>query len=100
VTGAPVYEFTAELWPWEVRRDLWTFVTLPVDASEEVTAIGEGLHRGFGAVPVRVRMGAVTWRTSVFPLNGAYVLPVKRAVRDANRVDVGDEVAVWIEVLL
>ncbi len=97
-----VYEFTASLWPWEVRRDLWTFVTLPDDASEEVTVIGEGLRRGFGAVPVKVRIGTVTWRTSVFPMGakGPYVLPVKRAVRDANRVDVGDEVAVWLEVLL
>ena len=98
MTGPPVYEFTAELWPREVRRDLWTFVTLPDDASEEVAAIGEGLRRGFGAVPVLVRIGPRTWRTSVFPLNGAYVLPVKRAVREANEVDVGDEVAVRIEV--
>jgi Domain of unknown function (DUF1905) len=100
VTDHPVYEFTAELWPWEVRRDLWTFVTLPEDASEEVGTIGAGLGRGFRSVPVRVRIGTVTWRTSVFPLGDAYVLPVKRAIRDANGVDVGDEVAVELELLL
>ncbi len=100
MTDQPVYEFTAELWPWEVRRDLWTFVTLPEHASEEVAVIGEGLRRGFGAVPVRVRIGTMTWRTSVFPLRDSYVLPVKRAVRDANQLDLGDEVAVELEVLL
>ncbi len=102
MTDQPVYEFTAELWPWEVRRDLWTFVTLPDDASEEIGMLTEGMRRGFGAVPVLVRIGTTTWRTSVFPQNssGPYVLPVKRAVRDANRLEVGDEVAVSLEVLL
>jgi hypothetical protein len=96
------YEFTASLWPWEVRRDLWTFVTLPARASAEIAEFTDGLNRGFGSVPVRVRIGATTWRTSVFPqgAGGPYVLPVKRAVRTANRVDVGDEVAVRLEVLV
>jgi hypothetical protein len=98
----PVYEFRAELWPWQTRRDLWTFVTVPDDASEEIAVLGEGMRRGFGSVPVRVRVGTTTWRTSVFPQSsaGPYVLPVKRAVREANDVDVGDEVDVWLEVLL
>ena len=94
------YEFQAPLWVWEVRRDLWTFVTLPNDAAEELAVLGDGLRRGFGAVPVCARVGAMTWRTSVFPLKNGYVLPVKRAVRDASRVDVGDEIAVRLEVLL
>jgi hypothetical protein len=97
-----VYEFRAALWPWEVRRDLWTFVTLPEDAAEEIPVIAEGLRRGFGSVPVLVRIGTMTWRTSVFPqqAGGPYVLPVKRLVRERNGVDVGDEVDVWLEVLV
>ena len=96
------YEFSAALWPWEVRRDLWTFVTVPADASAQIAEFADGLRRGFGAVPVRARIGATTWRTSVFPQQsaGPYVLPVKRAVRTANGLEVGDEVAVWIEVLV
>ncbi|WP_286277949.1 DUF1905 domain-containing protein [Naasia aerilata] len=96
------YEFTAALWPWEVRRDLWTFVSLPDRASAEIAEFADGLTRGFGSVPVRVRIGTMTWRTSVFPggTGGGYVLPVKRAVREANGVEVGDEVAVSLEVLV
>lgn len=96
------YEFTAALWPWEVRRDLWTFVSLPERASAEIAEFAEGLTRGFRSVPVRARIGTITWRTSIFPgsAGGVYVLPVKRAVREANRVEVGDEVAVWLEVLV
>ena len=100
--GGPLsYEFRAVLWPWEVRRDLWTFVTLPDEASEEIPAVVDTGGRGFGAVRVRARIGTFVWQTSVFPQSGEgpYVLPVKRAVRDANSLDVGDEAAVFVEVL-
>jgi hypothetical protein len=96
------YSFRAELLPWEVRRDLWTLVTLPRDVSEEIREVVGDLRRGFGAVRVRARIGATTWSTSVFPqtAGGCYVLPVKRSVRDANRLDVGDEVDVSLDLVL
>ncbi|MDQ4137467.1 MAG: DUF1905 domain-containing protein [Actinomycetota bacterium] len=95
------YEFRAPLWIWEVRRDLWTFVTLPDEATDELQARSETGGRGFGSVPVRARIGATSWRTSVFPQGGQgpYVLPVKRAVRDANDLEPGATASVWVEVL-
>ena len=55
----------------------------------------------FGAVRVRVTVGATTWSTSVFPdsKQGSYVLPVKKAVRVAEGLDDGDDVEVTLEVL-
>jgi hypothetical protein len=52
-------------------------------------------------VPVLATIGASTWRTSIFPdtTRGTYVLPVKRAVRAAESLDVGDEARVTIELL-
>jgi Domain of unknown function (DUF1905) len=102
--GAPplIYDFRAPLWVWEVRRDLWTFVTLPEDASDEIRARTDTGARGFGAVPVRVRIGATSWRTSVFPQSavGPYILPVKRAVREANDLAPGSTATVRVEVLV
>jgi hypothetical protein len=100
-----VVVFDAELWNWDARRaDSWTFVSLPADASEEirdlVAAVG-GQRRGFGSVRVRVKLGGSTWRTSVFP-DGArevYVLPVKRQVRKAEGVEVGERVTVSVELV-
>ena len=76
------------------------FLTVPVDVSEEVR-LQAGEPRGFGSVRVEVGVGATTWRTSVFPDSGrgCYVLPVKQAVRRAEDVEVGDEVAVRLRVL-
>lgn len=89
------------MWIWEARRDdSWTFVSLPVDASDEIRDL-TGPRRGFGSVRVRVTVGATTWRTSIFPdsTHGCYVLPIKRAVRTAESLEAGDTATVTVEVL-
>jgi hypothetical protein len=97
-----VIDFEAPLWVWDARPgENWTFVTLPVDPSEEIRHRTGGERRGFGAVRVRATIGASTWKTSIFPDGGrnAYVLPVKRAIRTAEHLDVGDEVSVTVELI-
>ena len=99
-----MHTFTAELWLWDARRsDTWTFVTVPPDVTtaieDEADALGP--RAGFGSVKVQVRVGATVWRTSVFPdsESGCFVLPIKRAVREANGVEAGDEIEVGLEVI-
>jgi hypothetical protein len=93
--------FEAELWEWEARRtDSWVFVSLPADASDDIRELAAGPRRGFGSVRVRVTIGATSWRTSIFPdsTREAYVLPLKRAVREAEGVGVGDTCTVTVEL--
>jgi hypothetical protein len=97
-----VVDFDAELWIWDARRtDSWTFVSLPAEASEEIRELTDGPRRGFGSVRVKVTIGGSTWRTSIFPdgARGVYVLPVKRGVRRAESLDVGDVAAVTVELI-
>jgi hypothetical protein len=97
-----VVDFEAELWVWTARRDdSWTFVSLPVDTSDEIRDRTGGQRRGFGSVRVQARVGTTIWRTSIFPdsKTGAYVLPIKQAVRTANGLKPGDRVEVTVEVL-
>ena len=95
-------DFEAELWIWDARKaDSWTFVSLPVEVSEEIRDLTGPLRRGFGSVRVRATIGASTWETSVFPdaKRDCYVLPVKRAVRKAEDLEPGDTAAVSVELL-
>jgi hypothetical protein len=97
-----IVEFDAELWRWDARRsDSWTFVSLPADRSEEIRELAGGSRRGFGSLRVRVTVGGSTWTTSIFPGSGdrAYVLPLKRSVRVAESLDVGDVASVTVELL-
>ncbi|WP_432521961.1 DUF1905 domain-containing protein [Kineococcus sp. SYSU DK006] len=92
--------FRAELWRWQARADTWVFVRLPQEESALVREVPRP-PRGFGAVPVAVVCGSSRWRTSVFPesADGAYVLPVKAAVRRREGIDVGDEADFTLDVL-
>jgi hypothetical protein len=97
-----VVVFDAELWIWEARRDdSWTFVTLPVEASEEIRDTTEGRRRGFGSLRVRVTVGGSTWTTSIFPdsARNAYVLPIKSGIRKAEALEAGDVATVNIELI-
>ena len=81
------WSFTALLW----REGAWHFATVPEDVSDEVDEVVGDATGGFGSVRVEVTLGRSVWRTSLFPSAqvGAYVLPVKKAVRTSEGLDDG-----------
>jgi hypothetical protein len=93
-------EFTAVLWRWEARREFFTFVSLPDDVTEEIRDLAGDVPRGFGAVRAHARVGTNQWWTSVFPQSaaGPYMLPIKKSVRSANDLDLGDPVPVRVQL--
>ncbi|WP_062516421.1 DUF1905 domain-containing protein [Demequina gelatinilytica] len=80
------YRFEASLYLWESTQAAWVFTDLPFDVADEIEDAQTGPRRGFGAVRVEVAVGATTWRTSIFPSKErrTFILPVKRAVLDAE----------------
>jgi hypothetical protein len=88
------FEFSGELYRWSARKELWTFVALPDDASDEILALVDDMTNGWGSVRVDASVGGTRFRTSIFPdrEKGAFVLPVKKAVRDAEGLTLGDTV--------
>ncbi|MDZ8276289.1 DUF1905 domain-containing protein [Microbacterium aquimaris] len=92
-------EFDAELWRWDARDDsAWFFVSVPPELSGQIREIPRP-SRGFGSVKVRVEIGGSRWETSIFPdkASGSYVLPVKKAVRVAEGLDLGDTARVRLD---
>jgi hypothetical protein len=77
-------------------------VTLPKKQSKVIRDRFGGFKRGWGSVPVRVTIGQTTWDTSIFPDRkaGAYLLPIKSAVRREEDIGAGDTVALVVEVRL
>ena len=92
---------TSLLWIWKGEAaGRWYFLTIPDEQSGELRAEAFGNRRGFGSVRVEATVGDVTWRTSVFPLNGGgYLLPVKAEVRIRARLAAGDEVTVSLDLV-
>ena len=94
----PTFAFDTELYLWKADGS-WVFLDVPVDVSEEVVDLVPD-RKGFGSVPVEVTIGATRWQTSVFPdsKRGCFVLPIKKAVRAAESIDVGDQVEVELTI--
>ena len=86
--------FDAEVYRWAARTDAaWYFASVPAELGADIAEITAPFTRGFGAVRVRATIGATSWRTSIFPgASGAYALPLKRSVREAEGVAVTGDV--------
>jgi hypothetical protein len=49
-------------------------------------------------IPVTAQVGGTGWKTSLFPKDGRYIVPVKASVRKTERLQVGDLVTVSLAV--
>ena len=93
---------TSLVWIWKGGEGSgrWYFVTVPEEESNDIRAHAFGNPRGFGSVRVEAKVGEVSWRTSVFPLNsGGYLLPLKAEVRRKANIGAGDQVTIELELL-
>ena len=89
-------EFSGELVEWRGPAP-YHFVPLPLDAADLVDEVkAEVVY--WGVVPVRAWIGGTEFTTSMFPREGTWFLPLKDAVRRAEGIALGDEVAVRLEI--
>jgi hypothetical protein len=97
---ATEHPFQADLWRYDGEAG-WYFVSLPSGLADAIRDEHGPPTSGFGSVKVKVRIGSSRWETSVFPdkTRGTYLLPVKKSVRLAEGLDVGDAVLVELTVL-
>jgi hypothetical protein len=90
-------EFSGEVWFWRGPAP-WYFVTVPDEECRELEASSPFVSYGWGMIPVAARIGATGWKTSLFPKDGRYIVPVKALVRKAEAIDVGDTVTVRLAI--
>ena len=90
-------EFSNRLIEW---RGPAPFYYVPVPAAES-TLIKETARQtsyGWGVIPVRCVIGRTEFTTSLFPRDGVYLVPVKNAVRLPEKLELGDEVTVSLDI--
>ena len=89
-------EFSGELVEWRGPAP-FHFVPLPPDEADLVDEVKADVVY-WGVVPVRARIGGTAFTTSMFPREDTWFLPVKDAVRRAERLELGDVVDVRLQV--
>jgi hypothetical protein len=90
---ALTFEFAGELIEWRGPAPFY-YVAIPAEVCAEIKEAAKVLSYGWGVVPVRATIGATDYTTSLFPKAGAYLLPVKNAVRLPEKLELGQLVEV------
>ena len=88
-------QFSGEIWHWRVPAPHY-FVTVPPEQGELLKEASRLVTYGWGMIPVRARIGETEWKTSLFPKDGGYLVPVRASVRQAEEVGEGDTVTVQL----
>ncbi len=93
------YKIISKVWLYPGNA-AWHFITIPKDISDDIKKSFGDRARGWGSIPVEVKLSSTTWKTSIFPdkKEGAYVLPLKAEVRKKENIHVGDHLNLLLEI--
>jgi hypothetical protein len=89
--------FSGQIWYWRGPSP-FHFVTVPEAESAELHAVSSLASYGWGVIPVTATIGGTSWKTSLFPKDARYLVPVKIAVREAERLGLDDTVEITLRV--
>ena len=89
--------FEAEVIEWRGPAPFY-FVAVPPEHVDEVRYAARLASYGWGVVPVEATVGEVTFRTSLFPRNGGYLLPLKVSVRKTGKLELGMQVRIRMQI--
>ncbi len=92
-----IIEFEGEIFYWRGPAP-FLFVAVPEEPSRDLKTISTRVTYGWGVIPVRVRIGKTEWKTSLFPKEGRYLVPIRMSVQKSEDIEVGDSVVIQIEV--
>ncbi|MEI6495231.1 MAG: DUF1905 domain-containing protein [Actinomycetota bacterium] len=88
---------TGPVWEWRGPAP-FHFVTVPAEQAEVIHDVATDVTYGWGMIPVNGRLGDTRFTTSLWPKDGLYVIPLKDAVRRAERVALGDVVSIELHI--
>jgi hypothetical protein len=90
-------EFDGEIFTWRGPAPFY-FVAIPPDHSDAIKTIAHTVTYGWGVIPVQVQIGKTVWMTSLFPKEDLYLVPVKAAVRMAEKLVEGEMVTLRLRI--
>ena len=92
-----IIEFEGKIIYWRGPAP-FLFVTVPENHSRDIKAISSIVTYGWGVIPVYVRIGKTEWKTSLFPKDGRYLVPIRVSVQKAENLAVDDKVTIQLEI--
>ncbi len=92
-----VVSFTAEVIYWRGPSPFFFLRVPDVDATA-INNISRKVSYGWGVIPSDVIIGSIEFYTALIPKDGSYLVPLKKVVREATKIDLGSKVKVEIRI--
>jgi Domain of unknown function (DUF1905) len=92
-----ILTFSGPIWYWRGPSP-FHFVSVPEPESAQIKALSDLVTYGWGMIPAVVTIGETMYKTSLWPKNGGYIVPLKDVVRKAERLDVDDTIEIQLEI--
>jgi hypothetical protein len=94
-----IIKFTGSIIHWRGPAP-YLFVAVPEKESADIKSVSKLVTYGWGVIPVHVRIGKTEWKTSLFPKDGLYLVPIKMVVQKAEKLKEGDTVIIQLKLRL
>ncbi|MEV4777333.1 DUF1905 domain-containing protein [Microbacterium sp. LWH12-1.2] len=89
--------FSGEIWFWRGPAP-FHFVTVPPAEAEMIHDVSTVVTYGWGMIPASVTIGASTVTTALWPKDGGYIVPIKKALQDREDIGVDDVVDILLDI--
>ncbi len=89
--------FTGTIWYWRGPAP-YHFVSVPPAEAAMIAEVASLVTYGWGMIPASVTIGGTTVTTSLWPKDGGYVVPIKKALQDAEGLGVDDVVDLALDI--
>jgi len=94
-----IIEFKGKIFHWRGPAP-FLFVAVPEKQSQDIKAVSKLVTYGWGVIPVVVKVGKTEWKTSLFPKDGLYLVPIRMSAQKAEGLKEGDEIKLRLELQL
>ena len=92
-----MFEFESEVVEWRGPAPYY-FAKTPKEITEKIESSSGYLSYGWGCIPARVTIGKTTITTALIPREGSYFVPLKKALREIEDVQVTSILKIRLEL--
>jgi Domain of unknown function (DUF1905) len=97
--GEPLarFSFETQIIEWRGPSPFF-YAPIPAQYVDELRQLAKIVSYGWGVAPVDAQIGDVAFKTSLFPKDGGYLLPLKADVRRRTNITAGDLIAIEMTI--
>lgn len=87
--------FTSEMIEWRGPAPFY-FIPVPQEQSAQIRSIASAITYGWGVVYTYATIADTTWKTTLMPKDGLYLLPIKNEIRLGLKLEQAQEIQVQL----